>query len=238
MLGEAFSRFFSGLDADFEEAIKHESKVKHFDNCLLKTLLTPSPVKLTIMDNFYEFYPCCLVLEVKNDEQRLDHDMPGAGNVNYNDNNTAEWSGAYENNDYLAFEKVHLSASEQVQLDLNILYVEDKQMNRKVLKIMLESLGCTVQLAINGKEGIQIYNDHQNYDIILMDIQMPVMDGISATKELKARYPNLPPVIAVTAFLDVEDFEGFKLADFADVIYKPVYIQEILEKLIYWSQKT
>ncbi|NLF41923.1 MAG: response regulator [Bacteroidales bacterium] len=123
-------------------------------------------------------------------------------------------------------------------LGLHILYVEDKFVNRKVMTLMLESLGCIVKLAENGLEGIQVYDSNQNFDIILMDIQMPVMDGFTAVHELKAKYEKLPPIIAVTAFVDIASFQGFTSAGFCDVIYKPVPINDLFEKLLYWSQKS
>jgi len=123
-------------------------------------------------------------------------------------------------------------------LGLHILYVEDKYVNRKVMTLMLESLGCIVKLAENGLEGIQVYDAHQNFDIILMDIQMPVMDGFTAVNQLKAKYKKLPPIIAVTAFVDIASFQGFTSAGFSDVIYKPVPINDLFEKLLYWSQKS
>jgi CheY-like chemotaxis protein len=123
---------------------------------------------------------------------------------------------------------------ETTNIDLKVLIVEDKQINQKILKIMLENIGCNVDLANNGQEGLDmIKNNH--YDIIFMDIQMPIMDGLTASRKL-LEISDPPPVIAVTAnfeFLETLDLNEYGIKDY---IAKPVRTEELYEKLLYWVQ--
>lgn len=88
---------------------------------------------------------------------------------------------------------------------LRILLAEDKIVNQKVISLMLKSMGHDVIIAQNGKECIEIFQPGL-FDLILMDIQMPVMDGITATKKLKKKYKSPPPIIGLSA----NAFEGDK----------------------------
>ena len=84
---------------------------------------------------------------------------------------------------------------------MNILLVEYIKVNQIVAQLMLKSLGCHVDIANNSEEAITTYQENQDkYDAILMDIQMPVMDGIVATKELKRLFGDKTcPIIALSA---------------------------------------
>ncbi len=86
---------------------------------------------------------------------------------------------------------------------LKILYAEDKQVNQKVVKLMLHSLGHEVTLVNNGLQALEAYAA-DSFDLILMDIQMPVMDGISAVKKLRETFKNPPPIVGLSA----NAFEG------------------------------
>lgn len=115
----------------------------------------------------------------------------------------------------------------------HVLLVEDKMVNYKVASMMLENLGCTVELAVNGQEAIEKFEE-EKFDIIFMDIQMPVMDGIQATKEILARYKNVPPIICLSANAMEGDAEKYLAHGMSDYIPKPVN-QEILErKILQW----
>jgi len=87
--------------------------------------------------------------------------------------------------------------------NLNILFVEDNRTTQKVVKLMLNGLGHRVSLADNGRDALSNF-DLVDFDIILMDIQMPVMDGIRATQEIKRKYQKPPVIIALSA----NAFEG------------------------------
>lgn len=82
---------------------------------------------------------------------------------------------------------------------LRILLAEDNEVNRLVLQKMLKRLGCLVDVAANGLEALQAL-ESQLYDLILMDIMMPKLDGLEATKAVRQRWPiDGPRIIAVTA---------------------------------------
>ncbi len=85
-------------------------------------------------------------------------------------------------------------------LGKHILIVEDKKVNQKVAQMVLKSIGHTSEVANNGEEAIMLYMENpDDFDLILMDIQMPVMDGLTATAELRRRFSTLPPIIALSA---------------------------------------
>ena len=89
---------------------------------------------------------------------------------------------------------------------LRILIAEDEKIERDYLKMMIEKADLPIEhiyTAANGQEAIQIYSEHP-CDIILMDINMPVMDGYEATKEIR-KYSAKVPIIAITAFAYASD---------------------------------
>jgi PAS domain S-box-containing protein len=112
-----------------------------------------------------------------------------------------------------------------------VLLVEDTEMNQEVIREMLESAGLRVRLANNGVEALAAV-DQARPDCVLMDCQMPVMDGYEATRRLKAqdRYRNLP-VIALTANVMESDRERCFQAGMDGYIAKPVKTGELLHAL-------
>ncbi len=105
--------------------------------------------------------------------------------------------------------------------NLHILVAEDKKINQKVITLILESMGHEVTMANNGKEGVEMYVPGK-YDLILMDIQMPVMDGISATLKLKEQYKGLPPIVGLSANAFEGDREKYMARGLDDYLTKPV----------------
>ncbi|MCZ6702093.1 MAG: ATP-binding protein [Ignavibacteria bacterium] len=116
------------------------------------------------------------------------------------------------------------SNHEQFYFDNNprILLVEDNKVNRKIVKEILLQMGCRVDIALNGQQAIDRVRSI-DYDIILMDIKMPVMDGIEATKILKReKFKKCPPIVAITALSTPEDEMKFKRESFSGFISKPI----------------
>jgi CheY-like chemotaxis protein len=103
--------------------------------------------------------------------------------------------------------------------------------------MMLENIGCKVEIAQNGQEAINIYADNK-YDIILMDIQMPVMDGITAINILKEQYKNLPPIIGLSANAIEGETNKYKKLGMSDYIAKPVSLETLCSVLSKWNKKT
>jgi len=116
----------------------------------------------------------------------------------------------------------------------NILLVEDNLINQKIAKQMLAKLGHRVEVANNGLEAISKFHE-ESWDLILMDVQMPEMDGLTATRAIRAleMEGNLPktPIIAMTAHAMKEDRDLCLRAGMDDYISKPVQIKEIKRKL-------
>jgi PAS domain S-box-containing protein len=108
---------------------------------------------------------------------------------------------------------------------LRILYAEDKLINQKVIKLMLQGSGHEVTVAGNGEEAIKLYEEGK-FDLILMDIQMPVMNGIIATQELKARYQKLPPVIGLSANAFEGDREKYMAMGLDEYLTKPMKLDD------------
>ncbi|MEO0582332.1 MAG: response regulator [Bacteroidota bacterium] len=121
---------------------------------------------------------------------------------------------------------------------LKILLAEDNVVNQKVASRMLSKLGLTVDIAPNGAEAVKSVEQVQ-YDLIFMDIQMPEMDGITATKEIRRRSPHpgqRPIIIAMTANAMDSDREACLAAGMDDFLAKPVKKELIEDKIIHWFQ--
>lgn len=114
----------------------------------------------------------------------------------------------------------------------HILIVEDKKVNQKVAQMVLKSIGCTSEVADNGEEGLMTYmKTPEKFDLILMDIQMPIMDGLTATAELKRNFQNLPPIIALSANNMEGDEDNFTKFGLDGYISKPINTKILKEKL-------
>lgn len=115
-----------------------------------------------------------------------------------------------------------------------LLLVEDHPINQTVAVTILERFGCQVEVVENGLEAIQALNQTA-YDLVLMDIQMPVMDGFEAIEQLRARAEfTALPVIATTAHAVKGDRERCLEAGFSDYLSKPFQPQEMLAILRHW----
>lgn len=119
--------------------------------------------------------------------------------------------------------------------DLKILIAEDNEVNQFVLLSMLNKHGAQVSIAADGKEVLDALED-QSFDIILMDIQMPNMDGLEATQKIISRYGDLRPVIiSVTANALQEDQKKYLRMGMDDSLQKPITqdaLKNMLEKWV------
>lgn len=115
----------------------------------------------------------------------------------------------------------------------NILIAEDDVINYKLLESFLKKTNATLYWAKNGIEAVDISIKH-DLDLVLMDIRMPEMDGISATKLIRKYYPELP-IIAQTAFTSKEDIEKIMQSTINEYMAKPIdseMLMNILKKYI------
>ncbi len=110
-----------------------------------------------------------------------------------------------------------------------VLLAEDTPILQKLERAMLEKQGLSVEVANNGKEALELASQQQ-YDIILMDIQMPVMDGIEATRSLRERGEKTP-IVAVTANVMQKHRDEFYQAGGDAFITKPFEKSDITEVL-------
>ena len=115
-------------------------------------------------------------------------------------------------------------------MSLSVLIVDDCEVNRNVASLMLKKLGCHVDLATNGIEAIEAL-EHHPYDAILMDIQMPLMDGIEATRIIRQRWNNGPKIIAATA--QAICFDACLEAGVDDFLIKPIGIEKLRASIEY-----
>ncbi len=114
---------------------------------------------------------------------------------------------------------------------LKILLVDDNNVNQLVASEILKKSGCLVETASNGLEAIEKVKNN-TYDLIFMDIQMPQMDGTTATREIKKLgISPLPPIIAMTAYAMEEDREKFLSAGMDDYIAKPIKSEVLINKI-------
>jgi len=113
-------------------------------------------------------------------------------------------------------------------MSLNILLVDDNDVNLKVASLMLKKLGHHADLATNGIEAIEAI-EHQSYDIVLMDIQMPEMDGLEATKIIRQRWHEDLKIIIVTSLNNYREVSLEAGAD--DFLTKPFGIENLRETI-------
>ena len=117
-----------------------------------------------------------------------------------------------------------------------ILLVDDNPINQKVGQRLLHKLGCVVDVAADGPDAIaRATAPGASYDLVFMDIQMPDMDGVTATREIRSRLGSAcPPVVAMTAYSMQEDASRFMRQGLDDYVGKPVKTQRLHEVLHRW----
>jgi signal transduction histidine kinase/CheY-like chemotaxis protein len=115
---------------------------------------------------------------------------------------------------------------------LRILVAEDNAVNQKVAQLLLERMGYHPDFAANGEEALQAV-ERQPYDVIFMDVQMPVMDGLTATRELRRRFGlgRRPRIVALTANAMQDDRDQAEAAGMDDYVAKPVTPEALVAAL-------
>lgn len=111
-----------------------------------------------------------------------------------------------------------------------ILIVEDNNINRLILKTLLNNYNCFIDEAKNGYEAIELIQQ-KNYDLILMDIQMPQMDGVTATIKIRENSNTTTPIIALTANSFQKDIDLYLSVGMNDYISKPYTEEDFLRKI-------
>jgi CheY-like chemotaxis protein len=108
-----------------------------------------------------------------------------------------------------------------------ILLVEDNPINQNVARGILEQAGATVTVADNGQVAIDLLHAGGGYDLVLMDVQMPVMDGFNATRMIREELGLTLPVIAMTAGVMESEREQCIAAGMDDFIAKPIDVEQM-----------
>jgi PAS domain S-box-containing protein len=120
----------------------------------------------------------------------------------------------------------------EAQVPLRILVAEDNDVNQQLMQLLLEKLGYRADLAANGLEALEAL-ERQRYDLVLMDVEMPEMDGLEATREIHRRWPrhDRPRIVAVTANAMKGERELGIEAGMDDYVSKPIRLEELATAL-------
>ncbi|MEM7350525.1 MAG: ATP-binding protein [Acidobacteriota bacterium] len=132
-----------------------------------------------------------------------------------------------------------VQALDEAAIDALVLVVEDVLPNQRIAQLMLERLGCRVDLANDGVEALEAL-DRQRYDLVLMDCQMPRLDGFRATNEFRRRESDQDqrtPIVALTAHALAGDRERCLAAGMDDFLSKPVALDILWQTLEKWVLK-
>ncbi|WP_373689574.1 response regulator [Photobacterium pectinilyticum] len=124
-------------------------------------------------------------------------------------------------------------ASQQGELTVRVLVVEDTLINQKVARMMLEKAGAIVEVVENGQLAVDLYQE-KHFDVIFMDCQMPVMDGFEATRqirEIEKQTGGFTPIVALTANVVKEEKDKCFAAGMNDFVSKPVSLKILKHKL-------
>jgi CheY-like chemotaxis protein len=119
-----------------------------------------------------------------------------------------------------------------VRHPLRILVAEDNAVNQKLALRILQQMGYRADLASNGIEAIESV-ERQTYDVVLMDVQMPEMDGLEASRRITAKWAQdaRPRIVAMTANAMAGDREMCLAAGMDDYITKPIRVEQLVEAL-------
>ncbi|ESQ12537.1 MAG: response regulator [Thiohalocapsa sp. PB-PSB1] len=130
------------------------------------------------------------------------------------------------------------AAKPRWRFNARVLIAEDNAVNQKVLTMMLNRLGIEVNAVVNGKLAVDMLRNGHNYDLVFMDVQMPVMGGHEATQQIRVR--EIPsgghrlPIIAMTASVTSSDQNACINAGMDDFVPKPVKKEQLEEILLRW----
>ncbi len=123
--------------------------------------------------------------------------------------------------------KVPPTRNQPIQKTPRILVAEDNQVNQTLLKMLFKKLDLPIDIVSNGEEAVEAARKN-GYDLILMDIQMPIMDGVEACREIKSLLGDkAPAIVALTANALEGDRERFLSAGLDDYLAKPLKLDDV-----------
>jgi CheY-like chemotaxis protein len=123
---------------------------------------------------------------------------------------------------------------EPTRISLRILLAEDNAVNQRLISRLLEKMGHVVTIVGNGQMALRV-SAQQEFDLVAMDMQMPIMDGLEATQEIRAREKGFErhiPIIAMTASAFEEDRQKCKQAGMDGYVAKPITSNSIAMEII------
>jgi PAS domain S-box-containing protein len=164
--------------------------------------------------------------------------MGGKLNIVSNEQgNTFEFSLIFnvcETDDIKNLQETKTSGKHELPQNFRILLAEDQVFNQMVVQAMVEDWGFQIDIAENGEIALEKLNKNPMYNLILMDIQMPVMDGMEATRKIRNEF-SAPvsdiPIIAITAHAYADEHKKFLAAGMNDTITKPFRSQILFQKI-------
>ena len=128
--------------------------------------------------------------------------------------------------------KTQYSIREEIKRSVHMLLAEDNPINQKLAQLMLTKGGYTVQVANNGLEAVKLFTGSpDSFDLIFMDIQMPVMDGLEATREIRKKGYDKIPIVAMTANAMKGDRENCLQNGMSGYITKPINRKIVFETI-------
>lgn len=138
----------------------------------------------------------------------------------------------------IRFEKTILKEAQTVSITdvvdlggMKILIAEDNLINMMIAKKTLKDWNVNLTSVENGLLALEALEKDPHFDLVLLDLEMPVMDGYTAVKEIKRRYPKLPVLAFTAALIDNEMLYSLKASGFADAVLKPFQPMELFSKI-------
>jgi len=114
--------------------------------------------------------------------------------------------------------------------DKTILVVDDLEVNYILIKKQLQKTKAKTVWLKNGQESVDYVRENNDVDLILMDIRMPIMNGLEATKLIKTMNPDIP-IIIQTAYVVGEEFDNIESSGCNDYFFKPILAKELYTKI-------
>ncbi len=122
---------------------------------------------------------------------------------------------------------------------IKVLIVEDNEPNQILMRAFCEELECDADYVVNGQEAVDKFKKGHVYDVVLMDLQMPILGGVDACRIIrKTIKPEDTPIIAVTAAVLEDDRNQAKDAGMNDFLSKPFTLDELRDIIIRYGRKT
>lgn len=124
--------------------------------------------------------------------------------------------------------------------NIKVLIVDDIVVNRILIKEIIKKITTNYVEASNGKQAIEYLEANDDFDVVLMDIEMPVMNGIEATKYIREKLPNPKnriPVLALTAHNPAQFFNDYKDVGFDELMTKPFSLEKVQRLITEYGKK-